>query len=201
MVKSNSEITVLQQAIAKRGKLFSEELARTNARFEERIRELSVIRRIVDALKDIQDARKVFEGILDTIFDETNAENCSLMLLDPETDVLVVKAARSQTDSESRYYGEGGAVGRSFRKGEGIAGWVAENGESVSISDIAKDKRFVGATQAIGPIGSILCLPLSLDGAVNLSHSPGGCFYRGRRPADGACGRSGGCCFAQCAIV
>ena len=47
--------------------MFAEELARANARFEERIRELSMIRRVIDALKHIQDARKVVESIIDAI--------------------------------------------------------------------------------------------------------------------------------------
>ena len=164
----------LKQQIAERGEVFLRELAATHARFEERVRELSAIRRIVDALKYIQNARRVFEGIIDTIIDETNAENCSLMLLDRNTDELQVKAARSQTDAESRYYDPENLPATRLRKGEGIAGWVAEHGEPVSIPNIAEDTRFVSATQAIGPIGSILCVPLQIDGEVvgivNMSH-------------------------------
>lgn len=164
----------LDRLIAERGAIFSRELAQANARFEERIRELSIVRRVVDALKHIQDARRVFEGILDTIIDETNAENCSLMFLDPQTNGLVVKAARSQTDAATRYYGEENPGGRSFEKGEGIAGQVAESGEPLSILDIATDPRFVEATRGTGPIGSLLCVPLLVDdkvvGVVNMSH-------------------------------
>ncbi|MCZ6632194.1 MAG: GAF domain-containing protein [bacterium] len=164
----------LERIIAERGEMFSRELVRSNDRFEDRIRELSVVRRVVDALKHIQDARKVFEGIIDTIIDETNAENCSLMLLDWETNGLVVKAARSQTDAATRYYGERDPEGHSFEKGEGIAGLVAERGEAISILDIAGDPRFVEATQATGPIRSLLCVPLLIDGevigVVNMSH-------------------------------
>ena len=75
----------LQRAIAGRGDMFSRELYGANHRYGERIRELSAVRRIVDALKYIKDARRVFEGIIDTIIDETNAENCSLMILDRES--------------------------------------------------------------------------------------------------------------------
>ena len=164
----------LKRQIAEHGEVFLRELARTHERFEERVRELSAVRRIVDALKYIQNARRVFEGIIDAIIDETNAENCSLMLVDRETNELMVKAARSQTDTESRYYDPENLPATRLHKGEGIAGWVAEHGEPVSIPDIAQDTRFVTATQAIGPIGSILCVPLQIDGEVvgivNMSH-------------------------------
>ncbi len=171
---NTSSEEVLKRKIAERGEFFQHQLARTQSRFEERVRELSAVRRIIDALKYIQEPRRVFEGIIDTVIDETNAENCSLMLLDNDTGELLVKAARSQTDTESRYYDPENLPVSRFKRGEGIAGWVAENGEPVSIADISKDTRFLDATQAIGPIGSILCLPLRLDGhivgVINLSH-------------------------------
>jgi len=172
--QSNSSDEVLKKQIATRGEFFQHELALSQSRFEERVRELSAVRRIVDALKYIQEPRRVFEGIINTVIDETNAENCSLMLLDRDSGELLVKAARSQTDTESRYYDPQNLPVSRFRRGEGIAGWVAENGEPVSISDISQDTRFVDATQSIGPIGSILCLPLHLEGnvvgVINLSH-------------------------------
>lgn len=172
--QSASSDEVLKQQIAERGEFFHHELALTQQRFEERVRELSAVRRIVDALKYIQEPRRVFEGIIDTVIDETNAENCSLMLLDRDSGELLVKAARSQTDTESRYYDPKNLPVSRFKRGEGIAGWVAENGEPVSIADISQDTRFVDTTQPIGPIGSILCLPLHLDtnvvGVLNLSH-------------------------------
>lgn len=172
--QSSTSDEVLKKQIATRGEFFQHELALSQSRFEERVRELSAVRRIVDALKYIQDPRRVFEGIINTVIDETNAENCSLMLLDRDSGELLVKAARSQTDTESRYYDPQNLPVSRFRRGEGIAGWVAENGEPVSISDISQDTRFVDATQSIGPIGSILCLPLHLEdnvvGVINLSH-------------------------------
>lgn len=172
--QSSTSDEVLKKQIATRGEFFQHELALSQSRFEERVRELSAVRRIVDALKYIQEPRRVFEGIINTVIDETNAENCSLMLLDRDSGELLVKAARSQTDTESRYYDPQNLPVSRFRRGEGIAGWVAENGEPVSISDISQDTRFVDATQSIGPIGSILCLPLHLEdnvvGVINLSH-------------------------------
>jgi len=187
----------VSRALAQRD-LYVRELANTTQRFEEKVRELSVVRRIGESLKYTRDVRRAFEAIIDTIITETNAENCSLMLLDRSKGELTVKAARGQTDSEISYYHTGGSQ-RMFRLGEGVAGWVARHGEPISIPDIStgtvvrlypeldehgepiaipdlpSDPRFVSASgPARGAIGSLLCLPLVIDnevvGVVNMSH-------------------------------
>ena len=169
----NELMEKLHRALAERN-LYYKELAEANRRFEEKVRELSVLRKIVDSLKYTKDIRRVFEIIIDSIIEETNAENCSLMLLNRQTGELSVKIAKSQTDSFSSHYFDGTGSRRTFRLGEGIAGWVAQEGKSLNISDIRKDERFVKAFETVGTIRSILCLPLIVDnevvGVVNLSH-------------------------------
>ena len=169
----------LKRAVDQRD-LFVKELAGTTQRFEEKVRELSVVRRIGESLKYTRDVRKVFEVIIDTIIDETNAENCSLMLVNREAGELTVKAARGQTDAVGSYYHTASRTGRTFHVGEGIAGWVVQHGEVISIPDISKDSRFVADSQASDSIGSILCLPLVVDkeivGVVNLSHPRANAF-------------------------
>ncbi len=186
----------LKRAVAQRS-LYVKELAKTTQRFEEKVRELSVVRRIGESLKYTRDVRKVFEVIIDTIIDETKAETCSLMLLNREKGELMVKAARGQLDTESSYYHTASGTGRTFKIGEGVAGWVARHGEPISIPDISAGRvvrlypemdehgepialpdlpeaQFVSAARSARPIGSLLCLPLVIDneivGVVNMSH-------------------------------
>ncbi|OGG46534.1 MAG: hypothetical protein A3F84_24140 [Candidatus Handelsmanbacteria bacterium RIFCSPLOWO2_12_FULL_64_10] len=187
----------LKRAIDQRD-VFARELAKMLQHFEEKVRELSVIRRIGESLKYTRDVRKVFEVIIGTIMDDTNAENCSLMLLNRETGELTVKAARGQSDAVSSYFHTADRTGRTFRLGEGIAGWVAQHGEPLSIpdvsagtvvpfypeldeqgepvpiTDLSRNPQFVFAPDSAPPIGSLLCLPLVIDkevvGVVNLSH-------------------------------
>lgn len=189
----------LQRTAAQRD-LYFKELTKTNQRFEEKVRELSVVRRIGESLKYTRDVRKVFEviidTIIDTIIDETNAENCSLMLLNKETNELKVKAARGQMDEEISYYHT--ATGsRQFKLGEGIAGWVAQHGEPISIPDsstgvvvrlfpeldeqgepveipdLPEVPQFVRSGSGLR-MGCMMCLPLVIDnevvGVVNMSH-------------------------------
>jgi len=53
-----------------------------------------------------------------------------------------------------------------FRMGEGIAGWVALNGKSASVPDVAKDRRFKTFPDQSTKIVSLLCVPLVLRGRV-----------------------------------
>ncbi|MBT3604015.1 MAG: GAF domain-containing protein, partial [Candidatus Latescibacteria bacterium] len=184
----------LTRAVSQRD-LYIKELHRTTQRFEEKVRELSVVRRIGETLKYTRDPRKVFEVIIDTIIDETSAENCSLMLLNRETNELHTRAARGQEDTEISFYHISSGT-RSFKLGEGIAGWVAQYGEPIAIPDINDGEvvRLFPELDASGKpvvipelpevpqfvsgparsIGSMLCLPLVIDnevvGVVNMSH-------------------------------
>ena len=133
--------------------------------------------------------------IIDTIIDETNAENCSLMLLNKETSELTVKAARGQMDEVISYY-HTAAGSRQFKLGEGIAGWVAQHGEALSIPEAATGqvvRLFLELNEQGEPVevpdlpsapqfvagsglrmGCMMCLPLVIDnevvGVVNMSH-------------------------------
>ena len=184
------------QRTAAQRDLYFKELTRTNQRFEEKVRELSVVRRIGESLKYTREVRRVFEVIIDTIIDETNAENCSLMLLNKETNELTVKAARGQQDEEISYY-HTAAGSRHFKLGEGIAGWVAlhgepisipesatgevvrlfpelnEQGEPVEISDLPAVPEFIKEESGLR-VGCLMCLPLVIDsevvGVINMSH-------------------------------
>ena len=164
----------LKEKIGRNGRMFARELLSTFQKFELRLQELSAIRRIVEALTHLRDTRKVMAGVIDAILDETNAENCSLMVFNPETQALNIKAARGQSDSASSYYDAGSIPQPKFRIGEGVAGWVVQNKKPVFIPEVSKDDRFVDLPQDSEPVGSMLCLPLMVDtqilGVVNMSH-------------------------------
>ena len=191
----------LERAISQRD-LYVKELHRTNQRFEEKVRELSVVRRIGETLKYTRDPSKVFEVIIDTIIGETNAEQCSLMLLNRKTNELAVRAARGQEDTAISFYHTGTGAQRTFKLGEGIAGWVAEQGEPIAIPNTTSGEvvRLFPELDANGKpvllpdlpavpefvanagrsIGSMFCLPLVIDnevvGVVNMSYPLPGAF-------------------------
>lgn len=87
-----------------------------------------------------------------------NAEAASILLMDDELGQLYFAAATGVKKEEmKRIY---------LKKGEGIAGWVADKGEVLLIPDVAKDERFSKkADQSSGFITkSILAVPLKTEG-------------------------------------
>jgi HD-GYP domain-containing protein (c-di-GMP phosphodiesterase class II) len=83
-----------------------------------------------------------------------NAETGSLLLVDRETGELFFEVA----------LGDKGTALKEIRlsKGQGIAGWVAETGESLIIHDVASDPRFFGGADAKSSFQTrnILCVPV-----------------------------------------
>jgi hypothetical protein len=59
-------------------------------------REFSLIKRIIDSMRFLPDLAKVYLTIVDVVIDETETENCSLMLLDRDTGKLIIKAAKGK---------------------------------------------------------------------------------------------------------
>ena len=64
--------------------------------FVHKMRELSLIRRISDALIDTEDQQKVCLDITQIILDEIHAEQCALLLVNEEDDNLILKAIKKQ---------------------------------------------------------------------------------------------------------
>ncbi len=149
-----------------------EDLAQTSRQFEEKVRELLAIRRIGDALKYTRDVRKVLEVVIDTILNETDAEDCSLLLLNRDTGDLYLKAARDKNDAAITYHPIASSSPYTCRIGEGVPGRVVQNGKPISIPDLSKHSRSISDVRSAG---SLLCLPLVIDGetvgVVTISHS------------------------------
>jgi putative methionine-R-sulfoxide reductase with GAF domain len=94
----------------------------------------------------------LLEKILDNAMSITKADAGSILLL--EDNKLVFKIVRGEKAPK--------LLGTTIEKGSGIAGWVAESGKSVRISDVTSDKRFNSDIDAV--IGyttkSVLGVPL-----------------------------------------
>lgn len=93
------------------------------------------------------------ERTVEQAMDLLGADRGSIMLLDEETGELVVKASR----------GLDSPLDIRVRPGEGIAGWVAEQGEPLVLQDAVSDRRFTGSDPSLK---SALAVPLRADGKV-----------------------------------
>ena len=114
--------------------------------FAESQRQLEATRALAETARAVTATLKLDE-VLQRILSETvrslNCEGASVALLDEDSGELEFRNAL------------GGAAeaitGLRLKKGEGIAGWVAEHGESLVVPDVSADPRFFsGADQQAG---------------------------------------------------
>ena len=138
------------------------------------------IQRVNGALRLIPDFPETCKSILDAVIEEMDADNCSLMLKDPISNLLVLRAARGREDQTSNYYSPEFSPGKRFEVGEGVAGWVIERGEPLMLDDVSQEPRFVDVRGSRGRVKSLLCVPIRDNsetvGVFNLSHSKEAAF-------------------------
>jgi sigma-B regulation protein RsbU (phosphoserine phosphatase) len=138
------------------------------------------LKRLIEAhqfLADMESLEALLPVLLDLARNVTNAEAASIMLYDEKREVLQFAAAKDEFLGERA--GEVLKSAVELRKGEGIAGWVAQNKQPINIADAQKDHRFSGKVDVrTGFITrNLLCVPLlygnELIGVINVLNSKG----------------------------
>src|SRR5580765_565570 len=116
--------------------------------------ELTVFNEIGKTLTSTLDIREVLKIIMQKVSELLRPENWSLLLLDDRTGDLYVEVA----------VGEGAERIRDLRvkAGEGIAGWVAREGEPLLVADVQSDPRFAGRVDQLSGFqtSAVLAVPL-----------------------------------------
>ncbi|MEW6681217.1 MAG: GAF domain-containing protein, partial [bacterium] len=79
------------------------------------------------------EASKLYSLVVNLATKAMDAEICSLMILDPKTDELSIKASIGLDEAITK---------RVFKKTGGIVGYVCKTGEPLLVKDITKDQRF-----------------------------------------------------------
>jgi HD-GYP domain-containing protein (c-di-GMP phosphodiesterase class II)/signal transduction histidine kinase len=96
-------------------------------------KKFSIIQEISTAILSIDNITAVANLILDFALGYTDAQKGSLMLTDDSDELYILASRGIDIDLATTYR---------VRKGEGIAGTVAENGLPILVEDIEKDERF-----------------------------------------------------------
>lgn len=106
------------------------------------------------------DLRGILQLIVDRVSDLIAAENWSILLRNESSGELTFEIVAGVEESLLK--------GIALARGEGIAGYVAETGNSVLVPDVAQDPRFSPrADQQTGFLTrSIACLPLQTHGQI-----------------------------------
>jgi two-component system cell cycle sensor histidine kinase/response regulator CckA len=130
------------------------ERKRTEAALQQRNQELELLNRASQALSSTLDLNQVYATILEEVRDLLNVVASSIWLIDPETNELVCRQAAGPKSEI--------VLGWRLPPGEGIAGWVAQHGESLIVPDTQDDERhFKDVDRATGlGLRSILSVPL-----------------------------------------
>ena len=128
-------------------------------------REITLLYAIGETISSCLDVDQIARLILETNQSFVKAENSSVMLLNPETKELEIKATRGPEQH----------VKASLKEGVGIAGLVAQTGHPEIVNEPQTDPRFA---QPTGLIRSLLCVPLKVQekvlGVINVSNKLSG---------------------------
>lgn len=131
----------------------------------DKYREITLIYTIGETMSSCLDVDQITQLILEMTQNLIETENSSVMLLNPETGVLDIKAANGLEQTMQIH----------LKKGEGIAGLVVQTGQPEIVNETQEDPRFV---QKTGNIRSLLCVPLKVRekilGVINLGNKISG---------------------------
>lgn len=142
---------------------------------ELRMKELNTLFEISNAVNLFTDSEELLKFVLTHAIEVTEAERGSIMLLDDQTDELIVKVA-----SGGRYRVISSTP---VKLGQGICGKVAKEGVGTICNDGFKDPRFknFGSLLPVEDIKSLICSPLKFKegtiGVLNIVNRRNGCEF------------------------
>jgi putative nucleotidyltransferase with HDIG domain len=129
-------------------------------RSEKKVEELKKLFKATEIVYSSLDLRVVLNTIMSLAMQLLNAEATSVLIIDEEQEELSFIAAPGEKEKNLEKI--------HLRKGEGIAGWVAENGKIVLVSDVSREPRFAKRIDEISGFKtkSILCIPLKVGNKI-----------------------------------
>lgn len=132
----------------------------TEEKFKRFQEEVSIYNEIGKALTSSLEIRDTLLKIMQTIADYFRPSNWSLLLLDEDKnelyfEIVVGEAAERIKDIK-------------IKMGEGIAGWVAQNGQPLLVPDVNQDSRFLKKVDKISNFAtqSIIAAPMKIKNKV-----------------------------------
>ncbi len=133
----------------------------------EKERKLEVINKVTGLVLSAQDINKTLLLVVEAVNREMDADACSIYLVDRVSNDLVLEAAIGFDDRV--IYN----VRMRLDAGEGVTGWVVENGEPVALEDVHTDPRVKFITEIHEErLYSLLSVPLgdkkNVIGAINI---------------------------------
>ncbi|MCL5023514.1 MAG: SpoIIE family protein phosphatase [Nitrospirae bacterium] len=125
---------------------------------EKKVNELRLLLEVSPIISSTLELDELMPLVMEKAKDMMDAEACSILFYNRETDKLEFEVALCAEDSASEVLRQK----ITLDMGQGIAGWVAQNREVLVIDDVRKDSRFFGgADKQTGFVTrSIIAVPL-----------------------------------------
>lgn len=121
--------------------------------------QLEALTKISQAITSDLYLEDVLKLIVTVTAEVMKSKICSLMLIDPQRQELVIKATQSVSEEYNKK--------PNIKLGEGIAGMVAKDGKPIQTLDVRKDERYVNKRIAEKEgLCSLLSVPLVVKGRV-----------------------------------
>ncbi len=136
------------------------ENARLYKETEHRVEELALLNQVGQTLASGLELEQVPKTIMQQVGEALDVEAGSVMLLDEKTGELIVEAAVGPSAEKLQ--------GLRFPSGQGIAGWVARQGQPLLVPNAREDSRFyAGIDETTGFVTqSLLAIPMQITGKV-----------------------------------
>ncbi len=124
------------------------------AELKRQVERLSLFHEVGKTLASTLDLQKILQTIMEKISDFLQPDTWSLLMLDEATQELYFEIAIGAGANKLKDV--------RLKVGEGIAGWVAANGEPVLVEDVRKDPRFITKVDELTQIEtrSVVCVPI-----------------------------------------
>lgn len=143
-------------------------ISQTNKKLEESLKELSILYNVSQAMTASIDPEELCNLLGEVITKNVGVQDFAILLIDPETRQLEVKAALGFKRNEL-------VRSLSFQVGEGITGKAVADKKAVYIPDTSLDPAYLHYKGVKEEGGSFLCLPIVAKdrvlGAVNFSRN------------------------------
>ncbi|MBN1586757.1 MAG: sigma 54-interacting transcriptional regulator [Candidatus Omnitrophica bacterium] len=124
---------------------------------EKKLERLTALLEVSAQLNSTLQLDELLQIILDNATKAVGAQAGSVILLDESSGDLTCKVAMGEKREQVKEWFR-------LKLGQGIAGWVAQSGEPLLVSDVKQDKRFYSKVDEVTGFmtESILCTPLKI---------------------------------------
>lgn len=164
LVPSLTEVTEIGQLTAA-FRTMVDDLRAATQRLEDLVFKLGTLNETVELAARVPRMPDLLRLVLQNTMRAVRATRGSIMMLDPERQVLKVMVARDVPDEIASTV--------EVKLGEGIAGKVAADGEVILVEDIEKDPRFGRQNAPQYGSGAFICMPIRVAdriiGVINLA--------------------------------